>query len=109
MCKFKELYSYLKVSQFLCTRKKINFWTSFVLGGKKSILVLANDPITLWMLGSFLHIPHFMLTLAVLSCISIMFLSRFNIKLPFAITSLLNILRFLLAAPPLPNNCECVK
>jgi hypothetical protein len=51
--KFKDLCYLLTVSQFLCTKgkKKINFWTSFVLGGKKSIMVLANDPITLWIPG----------------------------------------------------------
>lgn len=62
-------------------------------------MVLANDPITLWMLGSLLHIPHCVLTLAVLNCISIRLLSWFKIKPPFTLPSLLSILRSLLVFP----------
>lgn len=46
-------------------------------------MVLAKDPITLWMLGSLLHIPHCVLTSALLNCISIRFLSRFKIETTF--------------------------
>lgn len=108
MCKFKDLCCYL--SQPIPVHKKNQFLDQLCSWGGKSIMVLANDSITLWMLGSLLHVPHCMLTLAVLNCISIMLLSRFNIKLPFTITSLLNILRFsLVVIPPSPNNYECMK
>ena len=87
-----------KIRPIPAHKKKINCWACFVLE-KKSIMVLANDPITLWIAGCPRHTPHGLLTSAVLSCISIGFCLGLRLKPPFIFPSLLSNLRSLLLFP----------